>query len=58
MLNFFVILTAVKHPNHWAVIMCVKKELIKGLLELMLDSDGCEAPRSVDGIYVRQKGIN
>ena len=33
MLYFVVILTAVKHPNQWAVInLFVKKELIKGLL--------------------------
>ena len=37
MLNFPVTLVAVKHPNQWAVIeLCVKKELLKGLLELML----------------------
>ena len=37
MLNFLVILTAAKHPNQWAVIeFCVRKQLIKGLLELML----------------------
>ena len=37
MLNFLVIMTAVKYPNQLAVItLCVKRELIKGLLELML----------------------
>ena len=37
MLNFFVIMTAVKYPNQWAVIkLRVKRELIKGLLELRL----------------------
>ena len=37
MLNFLVIMTTVKYPNQWAVIkLRVKRELIKGLLELML----------------------
>ena len=37
MLYFVVIPTAVEHPNHWAVIkLCVKKELIMGLLGLIL----------------------
>ena len=37
MLNFFVIMIAVKYSNQRAVIkLCVTRELIKGLLELML----------------------
>ena len=35
--NFLFIVAAVKHPNQWTLIeLCVKQELIKGLLELML----------------------
>ena len=37
MLDFLVIVTALKHPNQWTVItLYVKKELIKGLPELRL----------------------
>ena len=37
MLNFLVIMAAVKDPNQWEVIkLCIKWELIMGLLELML----------------------
>ena len=37
MLNFLIIMTAVKYPSQWIVIkLCVKRELIKELLELML----------------------
>ena len=37
MLNFIVIITALKYLNQWEVIKFrVKRELIKGLLELML----------------------
>ena len=37
MLNFLIIMTAEKYPNQWAVIkLCIIKELIKGLLQLML----------------------
>ena len=37
MLDFVVIQTAVKHPNQWAGIkLCVKKELIKERLEVMV----------------------
>ena len=37
MFNFLVIITAVKYLNQWEVIkLRVKRELIKGLLELML----------------------
>ena len=36
MLNFFVIIIPVKYANQWAVFQLrVKRELIKGLLELM-----------------------
>ena len=36
MLNFVVIMTALKYPNQWAV-NCASKKLIKGLMELMLE---------------------
>ena len=37
MLNFLVVIAAVKYPDQWVVIkLRVKRELIKGLLELVL----------------------